>query len=155
MPTCLLDARAQARLKAKTFAREVETHFLAEKIPFILRVEFKNRRSFGFSLGKSGFKKFLLLLGVFLCGISTPALAQSDAEITQAIIEQSQVGYPGNCPCPYNTDRAGRSCGGCSAYSRAGGYSPLCYPKDVTLEMIEAYRRQHGSGQSTSTKPAE
>lgn len=68
------------------------------------------------------------------------AHALSDAEIKKAIIQQSISSYPGNCPCPYNTDRAGRSCGRRSAYSRAGGYSPLCYPNDVTDEMIRNYK---------------
>ena len=32
-----------------------------------------------------------------------------------------------------------------SAWSRAGGASPLCYGSDVTQEMIDRYRQQHGS----------
>lgn len=59
--------------------------------------------------------------------------------IVQALIAESISSYPGNCPCPYNTDRAGRSCGKRSAWSKAGGYSPLCYPGDVTAAMIEKY----------------
>jgi endonuclease YncB( thermonuclease family) len=31
-----------------------------------------------------------------------------------------------NCPCPDDTDRAGRRCGGRSAYKRAGGAKPVC-----------------------------
>lgn len=48
------------------------------------------------------------------------------------LIQQSRSNYSGNCPCPYDRDRAGRRCGGRSAYSRAGGASVLCYPSDVT-----------------------
>lgn len=33
----------------------------------------------------------------------------------------------GSCDCPYDTDSAGRRCGGRSAYSRPGGASPVCY----------------------------
>jgi hypothetical protein len=37
----------------------------------------------------------------------------------------------GNCECPYDTDRAGRACGGRSAYSRLGGRSGAqCYTSD-------------------------
>ena len=37
----------------------------------------------------------------------------------------------GNCECPYDTDRAGRECGGRSAYSRLGGRSGAqCYTSD-------------------------
>lgn len=66
----------------------------------------------------------------------------NDEEIRQLVIDENIGGYPGNCPCPYFTDRAGRRCGGRSAYSRPGGYSPLCYPSDVNQEMVESYRRR-------------
>ena len=60
--------------------------------------------------------------------------------IAQELIERSIARYQGNCACPYNHDRAGRSCGRRSAYSRAGGETPLCYRSDVTEAMIDAYR---------------
>lgn len=85
---------------------------------------------------------------LFLLGISfliVPSVwAQSDGDIKQAIIQESIANYAGNCPCPYNTDRAGRRCGKRSAYSRPGGRSPICYPEDVTQDMIKSYRQKHG-----------
>lgn len=69
-----------------------------------------------------------------------PAAADEDA-VKKALIKESIAAYPGSCPCPYNVDRAGRSCGRRSAYSRPGGRSPLCYPSDVTDEMVLRYRR--------------
>lgn len=73
-----------------------------------------------------------------------PAQARlSDAQIGQRIIEESISSYPGNCPCPYNVDRAGRSCGRRSAYSRPGGYSPKCYASDVSEAEVRAYRASH------------
>ena len=36
----------------------------------------------------------------------------------------------GSCSCPYDTDRAGRTCGGRSAYSRPNGDRPVCYQDD-------------------------
>ena len=48
------------------------------------------------------------------------------------MIRQSIATYPGSCPCPYSRDRAGRRCGGRSAWSKPGGYSPLCYESDIT-----------------------
>jgi len=73
-----------------------------------------------------------------------PAQARlSDAQIRQRIIEESISSYPGNCPCPYNVDRAGRSCGRRSAYSRPGGYSPKCYATDVSETEVRAYRASH------------
>jgi hypothetical protein len=67
----------------------------------------------------------------------------SDALIKQAIIQQSLASYPGNCPCPYNSARNGSSCGGRSAYSRGGGYAPMCYPSDVSKADVDAYRRSN------------
>jgi hypothetical protein len=65
---------------------------------------------------------------------------KSDAQIKQELIRLSIASYSGSCPCPYNTDRAGRSCGARSAYSRPGGSAPLCYDRDVTQRMVEEYR---------------
>lgn len=72
--------------------------------------------------------------------IAATATELSDAEIQQALIERSSALYSGNCPCPYNRDRAGRQCGKRSAYSKQGGYTPLCYPADVTPEMVASFR---------------
>ena len=66
----------------------------------------------------------------------------SDAKIRQLLIAESRAEYDGNCPCPYDLDRAGRKCGKRSAYSREGGAAPLCYDRDVTPEMIRAYRER-------------
>jgi len=82
------------------------------------------------------------LIASLLC-LMLPAVAAanlSDKQIREALIERSIAAYPGNCPCPYNLDRAGRQCGRRSAYTKQGGYGPLCYPSDVTPEMIASYR---------------
>lgn len=71
-----------------------------------------------------------------------PTPTVSDAAIVQRIIAQSIASYPGSCPCPYNTDRGGRRCGKRSAYSKPGGYAPICFAGDVTQAMIEAFRGQ-------------
>jgi len=68
----------------------------------------------------------------------------SDAEVQQAIIRDSLAAYPGPCPCPYNYMRNGRACGGRSAYVRPGGYSPICYDRDITQDMMRSYRARHG-----------
>lgn len=85
-------------------------------------------------------------LAFFVLGLAiavTPALAQTDAEIKSQIIRQSIASYAGSCPCPYSVMRNGRSCGGRSAYSRPGGYAPLCYPRDVSQAEVQAWRRDH------------
>jgi len=38
----------------------------------------------------------------------------------------------------------GRKCGRRSEYSREGGEAPLCYAKDVTPEMVQAWRKANG-----------
>ncbi|WP_426122486.1 SH3 domain-containing protein [Pararhizobium sp. PWRC1-1] len=65
-----------------------------------------------------------------------------DSTIIERIIAESLASYPSSCACPYNTDRGGRRCGKRSAYSKPGGYAPICYPQDVTKAMIDAVRRQ-------------
>lgn len=70
--------------------------------------------------------------------ISAPSVP--DATIIQRIIAESLARYPSSCACPYNTDRGGRRCGKRSAYSKPGGYAPICYPQEVTKAMIDAFR---------------
>lgn len=77
-----------------------------------------------------------------LLSMATAAAELSDEQIREALIQQSIAAYPGNCPCPFNVDRAGRQCGRRSAYSKQGGYNPLCYPTDVTPEMVARYRNR-------------
>jgi hypothetical protein len=67
----------------------------------------------------------------------------TDTQIKKAIIKQSIEEYPGNCPCPYNTASNGSRCGRRSAYSRPGGYAPICYENDVTSGMIREWGQNH------------
>jgi hypothetical protein len=84
----------------------------------------------------------ILLVAVAITWGQTKKATKSDAEIKQEIINESIASYRGNCPCPYNVDRAGRRCGKRSAYSRPGGASPICYASDVTPKMVEEYRKK-------------
>ena len=70
--------------------------------------------------------------------IAIPAVP--DSVLIQRIIAESLDSYPSSCACPYSRDRAGRRCGKRSAYSKPGGYSPVCFPSDVTKAMIDAFR---------------
>lgn len=94
---------------------------------------------------KYAFALLLMSLGAF------PALSQAQRQsqapaaprqIKQQIIDESIAAYPGNCPCPYNVMRNGRSCGGRSAWSRQGGHAPICYEREVTLEMVRERQGQ-------------
>lgn len=86
----------------------------------------------------------VLFLVASLCSAGTLArqAGPTDDEIAQILIEESIDSYPGPCACPYNTARNGSSCGRRSAYSRQGGYSPLCYREDVSDDEIQQYRRR-------------
>lgn len=90
-----------------------------------------------------------LLLGLsFWSAAPLPSAATeqkrlNDARIKQLLIEESIAAYSGSCPCPYSTARNGSRCGRRSAYDRAGGAAPLCYPQDVSAEMIAQYRAEH------------
>lgn len=82
------------------------------------------------------------LLVIFAGSIARAAM--SDEEVRAGIIRESLAAYPGPCPCPYNQMRNGRACGNVSAYVRPGGYSPICYDRDVTPAMIRKFRSEHG-----------
>ena len=86
-------------------------------------------------------KKLILLAGLCVAfGAEAKQSSQSVEAIKQKIIQQSIQNYPGNCPCPYNTASKGSRCGKRSAYNRAGGYAPLCYPEDVSDRMVKEYK---------------
>jgi len=68
---------------------------------------------------------------------------QTDDQIRQLIIEDSIASYPGVCACPFNAARNGSSCGGRSAWSKQGGYAPVCYKKEVSQEMVDEWRNSH------------
>lgn len=85
-------------------------------------------------------------IGSLSCGTSVHAASSRQTRHTAApvrdiLIRKSIAAYSGSCPCPYNKDKAGRRCGGRSAYSRPGGASPLCFPRDVSDAAVVAYRR--------------
>jgi len=84
-------------------------------------------------------KPWLSLFLVLFTAVALPA-EKTDEEIKKILIELSIRSYSGSCPCPYNRARNGSRCGKRSAYSKPRGASPLCYPRDVTEKMIEAYR---------------
>lgn len=88
----------------------------------------------------------LILLALFV-SLNTFAENISEQQIVQNIINESIANYSGRCPCPYNRASNGSSCGKRSAYSRAGGYAPLCYPSDVTSAIISSYKHKQGTAQ--------
>jgi len=79
-------------------------------------------------------KLTLLLVCAFEIGlilfVAAWTVTASEQRVRQ-IINESIASYPGKCACPYSLMSNGRKCGKRSAYSKPGGYEPLCYPEDV------------------------
>ena len=75
--------------------------------------------------------------------VPSVGLTLSAAAIAKLLIAESIAQYPGPCACPYQSARNGSSCGRRAAYVRPGGYSPLCFAKDITSEMVAGYRQSH------------
>lgn len=70
----------------------------------------------------------------------------TDDQVRQQIVQESIAAYKATghpCACPFDLMHNGRECGGRSAYSRPGGASPWCYPKDVSAAMVQDWRRRH------------
>ena len=88
----------------------------------------------------------VVLAAVFVF-VSEMAIAKSnqltDDQVKQRIIDDSIASYPGTCACPFNTARNGSSCGRRSAWSKAGGASPICYKKEISKAMIKEWHLQN------------
>ena len=85
---------------------------------------------------------FVFLLVSFTTFVYADKTILSDSEIRKTMIQQSVNQYSGNCPCPYFRASNGSRCGKRSAWSRPGGYAPLCYEKDISNKMVNNYRAQ-------------
>lgn len=97
-------------------------------------------------------RRSILLLAVAMLAISTGgasaqrAASLSDDQVRQEIIKESVAAYKATgrpCACPFNLMRNGREYGTVSAYSKPGGASPLCYPKDVSDAKVQDWRRRN------------
>ena len=73
-----------------------------------------------------------LFFFLFLIFISSQGIVKTPEQL----IKESIADYPGKCPCPYSIMSNGKRCGKRSAYSKPGGYEPLCYVYDLTNEII-------------------
>jgi hypothetical protein len=79
-----------------------------------------------------------------LPGVQPEALRElSDNRVRQHIIRESQAPYSGRCVCQYQTkDAKGHSCKGRHEVIRTHP-QPLCYPSQVTSEMVSVWRQHH------------
>ncbi len=87
----------------------------------------------------------VIIVTVGICGEASaltndhPVIAQKSSQVQQSSQTNDKKIRPhipirsakaGGCECPYDTDKAGRSCGKRSAYSRPNGDQPKCYQDD-------------------------
>ncbi|WP_343463458.1 hypothetical protein [Pantoea sp.] len=86
---------------------------------------------------------FFIVLMFISDEVSAKSIKLTDEQVKQQIIDESIASYPGNCACPFNSARNGSSCGRRSAWSKAGGYAPICYKKEVTKAMIAQWRESN------------
>ena len=87
-----------------------------------------------------------LILAILMM-LSYSAMAKSnlsDSQVKQQMINESIASYSGSCPCPYNSTSNGSRCGRRSAYTKPGGYAPLCYDTDISSQMVKQYRDRNG-----------
>lgn len=88
----------------------------------------------------------VMAVSLFWLNVSeAKSIRQSDDQIRQLIIEDSIASYPGVCACPFNSARNGSSCGRRSAWSKQGGYAPVCYKKEVSKEMVDEWRKNNAA----------
>lgn len=78
-----------------------------------------------------------------LCTAACFATSKHKQEIIQNIINEARINYSGNCPCPYNLDARGHRCGKRSSYSHKNGKITICYPEDITPELLNQYLKTH------------
>ena len=104
-------------------------------------------------------------------GPNTQALIEQgepgDADIRRILVKESIDRYTGSCACPYSRkfneklfrfpnqfrDHPMVRCGEDSEYIRPGGPTVFCYPSDVPIEMVEAYREHLRSTFLTEPQP--
>ena len=89
---------------------------------------------------------FAIILLVSALALPFPVTAQStltDGQIKEQIIMLSISAYSGRCACPYNKAKNGSKCGKRSAWSKAGGYTPICYQEEITDKMVKSFRERN------------
>ncbi len=88
---------------------------------------------------KNYYKNLFSLIFIFNFFLTSQSLGDENKDqIIQQIISESIASYPGKCACPYQKTSNGSRCGKRSAYSKPGGYEPICFPSDVKDEMINS-----------------
>jgi hypothetical protein len=87
---------------------------------------------------------FKALLYILLSIIIVFYCNKTYSKTPEQIIQESIAQYPGKCPCPYSIMSNGKKCGKRSAYSKPGGYEPLCYVSDVKKKkkILQIFKKE-------------
>ena len=88
-------------------------------------------------------RRACLSAGILLAVHSIAYGQENIQSVKRQMIQESISRYPGNCACPYQYASNGTSCGRRSAYSRPGGYAPLCYEADISDTEAIMWKRNH------------
>jgi len=59
--------------------------------------------------------------------------------IEQEVVNWAIANYAGACACPFSLSDLGSECGAQSAWSLQLPNAPVCYPSQVTSDMIAQY----------------
>lgn len=82
---------------------------------------------------------------LILLTLTLVSCADADTPIKKRLMLESQSSYDGTCPCPFSLDKAGKRCDEKSEHTRTGGKTPVCYENDVTIEMVQNYKKKKGT----------
>jgi len=59
--------------------------------------------------------------------------------IEQEVVNWAIANYNSACPCPFSLNSFGDQCGAQSAWALKALNAPVCYPSEVTTDMIANY----------------
>ena len=85
----------------------------------------------------------LTIILTMICFCNVAQAQENLSAVKRQMIQESISRYPGNCACPYQYASNGTSCGRRSAYSRPGGYAPLCYEEDISDLEAKKWKQNH------------
>ncbi len=81
----------------------------------------------------------LRLFGVAALIVLVAACQPFGISIEQEVVNWAIANYNGDCPCPFSLNSFGEDCGAQSAWALQALNAPVCYPSEVTSDMIAQF----------------
>ncbi|VAW20338.1 hypothetical protein MNBD_ALPHA12-2287 [hydrothermal vent metagenome] len=94
-------------------------------------------RTFGFEY--ISLQRSLRLFGVAALILLVSACNPFGISIEQEVVNWAIANYNAACPCPFSLDSFGDQCGAQSAWTLKTLNAPVCYPSEVTSDMIAKF----------------